>query len=250
MLIMLSKSENAKLLDNLKAIIRTEVFITKDRERIVSQNAAESNWLFDFRRVLLKPDVLKAISDVFLEKFGKEFPLQIGGIEVAAIPLITGLVMGLDERGKKVNGFFIRKSRKKDGLMRMIEGMVMEEKIILVDDIINTGKSFIRQVEVIESLGKKVDTVFAILRFRDLDYYKYFHERGIKVVSLFTLDDFSDILQVNNLVSKEEKPVPTPFKAEWYFKSEGADFFHVIPKSAPVLDETKIYFGADNGNFW
>src|SRR3989344_7289962 len=203
MLIMLSKSENAKLLDNLKAIIRTEVFITKDRERIASKKGGESNWLFDFRRVLLKPDVLKAISDVFLEKFGKEFPLQIGGIEGAAITLITGLVMGLDERGKKVNGFFIRKSRKKDGLLKMIEGNVTDERIILVDDIINSGKSFIRQVEVIESLGKKVDTVFAILRFRDLEYYKYFHDKGIRVESLFTLDDFFDSLKIKNLVSKK-----------------------------------------------
>jgi len=237
-------------LGKIREVIERQVFVTKDKERIVSQNAAESNWLFDFRRVLLKPDVLKAISDVFLEKFGKEFPLQIGGIEVAAIPLITGLVMGLDERGKKVNGFFIRKSRKKDGLMRMIEGMVMEEKIILVDDIINTGKSFIRQVEVIESLGKKVDTVFAILRFRDLDYYKYFHDKGIDVESLFSLDDFSDSLKVKNLVEKKEKPVPMPFKAEWCFKSEKPNYYYVVPKSAPVLDETKIYFGADNGNFW
>src|SRR3989344_5625169 len=208
MLIMLSKSENAKLLDNLKAIIRTEVFITKDRERIASKKGGESNWLFDFRRVLLKPDVLKAISDVFLEKFGKEFPLQIGGIEVAAIPLITGVVMGLDRRGIQVNGFFIRKS------------------------------------------GKKVDAVFAILRFRDIDYYKYFHEKGIKVESLFSLDDFSDSLKVKNLVDKKEKPVPMPFKTEWCFKSEKPNYYYVVPKSAPIIDETKLYFGADNGNFW
>jgi len=247
---MLSKSENAKLLDNLKAIIRTEVFITKDRERIASKKGGESNWLFDFRRVLLKPDVLKAISDVFLEKFGKEFPLQIGGIEVAAIPLITGVVMGLDRRGIQVNGFFIRKSRKKVGLLRMIEGNVTSDRIILVDDIINTGKSFFRQVEVIESLGKKVDAVFAILRFRDIDYYKYFHEKGIKVESLFSLDDFSDSLKVKNLVDKKEKPVPMPFKTEWCFKSEKPNYYYVVPKSAPIIDETKLYFGADNGNFW
>ena len=237
-------------LGKIREVIERQVFVTKDKERIVSQNAAESNWLFDFRRVLLKPDVLKAISDVFLEKFGKEFPLQIGGIEVAAIPLITGLVMGLDERGKKVNGFFIRKSRKKDGLLKMIEGNVTDERIILVDDIINSGKSFIRQVEVIESLGKKVDTVFVILRFRDLDYYKYFHDKGINVESLFSLDDFSNSLKVKNRIDKKEEPVPMPFKAERCFKSERPDYFYVVPKSAPMIDDTNVYFGADNGNFW
>ena len=234
----------------LKKIISEEVFVTKGKENILSPGGDEIKWLFDFRRALLKPDVLDAISDVFLERFSGKFPLQIGGIEVAAIPLITGLVMGLNERDRKINGFFIRKSRKKDGLMRMIEGMVTAEKIILVDDIINTGKSFIRQVEVLEGIGKKVDTVFAVLRFRDSEYYKYFHDKGIRVESLFTLDDFADSLKVKNLVDKKEGPVPMPFKAEWCFKSENPNYFYVVPKSAPAIDETRLYFGSDSGNFW
>ena len=234
----------------LKKIISEEVFVTKGKENILSPGGDEIKWLFDFRRALLKPDVLDAISDVFLERFSGKFPLQIGGIEVAAIPLITGLVMGLNERDRKINGFFIRKSRKKDGLMRMIEGMVTAEKIILVDDIINTGKSFIRQVEVLEGIGKKVDTVFAVLRFRDSEYYKYFHDKGIRVESLFTLDDFADSLKVKNLVDKKEGPVPMPFKAEWCFKSENPNYFYVVPKSGPAIDETRLYFGSDSGNFW
>ncbi len=234
----------------LKKIISSEVFITKDKEKMVSRKGVGTQWLFDFRRVLLKPDVLKVVSDIFLGRFGRKLPLQIGGIEVAAIPLIAGLVVALHERGKTVNGFFIRKSRKKDGLMRMIEGTITEEKIILVDDILNTGKSFIRQVEVLEGLGKKVDTVFAILRFRGLDYYKYFHDKGIKVESLFSLDDFTDSLKTKNLVDKNDKPASTPFLAEWLFKSEDPNYYYVVPKSAPVIDETHLYFGADNGNFW
>jgi outer membrane protein assembly factor BamB/adenine/guanine phosphoribosyltransferase-like PRPP-binding protein len=234
----------------LKKLISNEVFVTKDMEKIVSLDGTETEWLFDFRRILLKPDVLDAVSDVFLERFEHKFPLQIGGIEVAAIPLITGLVMGLHERGKTVNGFFIRKSRKKTGLLRMVEGAITEEKIILVDDILNTGKSFIRQIEVLEGLGKKVDTVFVILRFRDLDYYKYFHDKGINVESLFSLDDFSDSLKVKNLVDKKETPVSMPFHAEWLFKSENPNYYYVVPKSAPEIDGTRIYFGADNGNFW
>lgn len=234
----------------LKEVIAKEVFITSDAEEIVSPSGDKSNWLFDFRRVLLKSDVLDDLGEIFWDKFRNTLPFQVGGIEVAAIPIITALVLKLKEKGKSTNGFFIRKSRKKDGLMRMIEGRVADEKIILVDDIMNTGKSLIRQVEVMESLGKKVDTVFIILRFRDLDYYKYFHEKGIKVESLFTLDDFPDSLKVKNLAERKSAPVPTPFRAEWCFKSENPNYYYVVPKSAPVLDDTKVYFGSDSGNFW
>lgn len=240
------ESQRLKLME----VIQKEVFITKDKERIAHPNGIESNWLFDFRRVLLQAKTLGLISELFWEKFEKEPSFQIGGIEVAAIPLITGLVVNLSEPGREINGFFIRKSRKKDGLLRMIEGKIGEEKIILVDDIINTGKSFIRQVEVIESFGKKIDIVFAILRFRDMEYYKYFHDKGIKIISLFTLDDFLESLDVKNTVDKTEEPVPMPFKVEWYWKAEKPDHYKVMSKSAPIVDESRVYLGTDNGSFW
>ena len=236
----------------LKDVIAREVFIPKGREHFVSPRGMESSWLFDFRRILMNPRVLRALSVSFLKEFKNVLPFQIGGIEAAAIPLITGLAMAMSEKGHEVNAFFIRKSRKKDGLLKMVEGTINTEKIILVDDLINTGKSFIRQVEVAEALGKKVHAVFTILRFRDEKYYSYFHDRGIRVVSLFTLDDFKDSLGTSLFKYKNEGELAVPmlFNIEWYFKSDGADFFHVIPKSRPVLDEERLYFGSDTGMLW
>ena len=234
----------------LKQIISQKVFIPRGKEYFVSPGGNRPNWIFDFRKILLMPEVLRAVTDLFLKEFPDTSGLQIGGLEVAAIPLVTGMTMGLSERGRGVNGFFIRKSRKKNGLLRMVEGEITTDKVILVDDILNTGNSFIRQVEVIESLGKKVDTVFAVLRFRNLEYYKYFQNRGIRIVSLFTLDDFTEALGVANMIKEDETPVPTPFTVEWCFRSENPNYFYVIPKSAPVLDDKKVYFGSDNGTFW
>lgn len=234
----------------LKEVIEKEVFLTKKEEKSVDQNGIETDWIFDFRKVLLSAEVLNTVSELFWEKFKNEHPFQVGGIEVASIPLVTAFVLKTREKGRNSNGFFIRKSRKKSGLLRMIEGEISNDKIILVDDIINSGKSFIRQIEVIESLGKKVSAVFVILRFRDLSYYAYLNERGIKIISLFTLEDFRSSLGVSNLVDKDELPVPTPFDVDWYFKSEKPNYFIVSAKSAPVIDKEKIYFGGDNGVFW
>lgn len=239
-------------LHELKKLIETEVFVTKNTETIVHPDGREDAWLFDFRRVLFKAGVLEDLGEFFWSSFAQEPPFQIGGVEVAAIPLITALVLTAKAHGAREapNGFFIRKSRKREGLMRMIEGALTDDPIILVDDILNSGKSFIRQVEVIEALGKKVHAVFAILRFRDLAYYRSFTERGIRIVSLFTLDDFKDSLDVANLVDKAERPVPMPFTVDWCFKSENPNYHYVVPKSAPALDEHCLYFGSDSGNVW
>lgn len=231
-------------------IIKDQVFIPRTKEKIVNPDGSEGLWIFDFRRVLLKPEILNAVCEVFWERFSSAAPFQVGGIEVAAIPLIAGLVMKSQERGTPVNGFFIRKSRKREGLMRMIEGEVTEEKIILVDDILNSGKSFIRQIEVIESLGKKVDTVFVLLRYRDLAQYSYFHDRGINIVSLFSLDDFSEDIPVTLLKEKQKKAVRQPFRSVWRFVPGSPNHHYVVPKSAPVLDAEKVYFGSDDGTFW
>src|SRR3989344_6471814 len=198
-------------LRTLKDVIKRDVFITKDEEIIAEKSGAESAWLFDFRRVLLRAEILDLIGELFWKKCKNEYPFQVGGIEVAAIPLITGFILKLKEKGKSGNGFFIRKSRKKGGLLKMIEGTVTDEKIILVDDLLNTGSSLIRQVEVLEALGKKVDMGFVILRFRDMSYYTYLHEKGIKIVSLFELNDFTGSLVVKNLTVKKDEPVSMPF---------------------------------------
>lgn len=244
---------STKELNLIREKIIKEVFVTSKDFRIIDGSGLnESSWLMDFRRVLLMPEILDSLSEVFLssaeDKVGTSF--QVGGIEVASIPIISGIVMKSFQRGKAVNGFFIRKSRKKTGLLNMIEGQIEDKTIVLVDDILNSGSSFLRQIEVIESLGKKVDVIMCILRFRDSSYYSEIEKRGIKIVSLFSLDDFSEFIPVKNLVPVEEKPVPHPFKVKWVFKSGGAHYEHVVPKSAPVLSDGIIYFGSDSGKFW
>jgi outer membrane protein assembly factor BamB/orotate phosphoribosyltransferase len=234
----------------LKQLIVGDVFLTRGKgNTICAKNGLVSEWIFDFRRVLLKPKALRLISDIFADDMKKGAPFQVGGEEVAAIPLLTGLGLLLEEE-VATNIFFIRKSRKKDGLMRMVEGEITDDKIILVDDIINTGQSFMRQVEILEQLGKKVEAVWTILRFRDIDYYSYFRERGIKIYSVLDLNDLSDSIDVKNAVSRSEPPVPRPFEVLWRFASDNPNFYYVVPKSAPAIDDSKVYFGSDSGNFW
>lgn len=239
-----------KQLEKLKEIIEQKVFITNKEAVIMPASGGVAKWLFDFRRVLLNGDALDSIADLFLDKLSDFPPYQIGGLEVAAIPLVAATVLKGKARQQSLNGFFVRKSRKKTDLMQQIEGVLTDEPVVLVDDLLNHGYSFMRQIELLESLGKKVIAVCTILRFRELSYYQYFHDRNIKIISIFTLDDFANSLKVAMLVNKEERPTPLPFRVLWQTQIAKANYFYVVPKSAPVIDEKKVYFGSDNGNFW
>ncbi len=237
-----------KTLPNLKKIIENQVFISKDVAKIIDENNRKVDWVFDFRKILFNAEILNQISDLFLEKL-KDLPkFQIGGLETASIPIITSLV--LKSKEKDISGFYIRKSREKTDLQNMIEGNLTNDPVVLVDDLMNRGLGFVRQIEILESLGKKVVAVCAVLRFRDISYYKYLNDKGIKIFSLFTLDDFKDSLDISNLIEKDKEKINFPFEIKWQVKIPNPTYLYVVPKSAPAIDENKIFFGSDNGTFW
>jgi outer membrane protein assembly factor BamB/orotate phosphoribosyltransferase len=199
----------------------------------------------------MRPDVIEAFAHIFWEKYRTATPLQIGAMETAGIPVMSALVATAANFDQLARGFFIRKSRKKDGLTKMIEGEFLPSvPVILVDDVMNTGKSLARQVEVIEFLGGKVIGVWAFVRFRDKAYYSYFADRGIEVDSLFTLDDFSETLGIHNLSEKENTMPRQMARPIWRFASKDPNLHHVVPKSNPAIDANTVYFGSDNGTLW
>lgn len=236
-------------MERLRQKIAKEAFVTGSEYKEATNGLATSGWIFDIKKILFDAETLDAVSSLLLERASQDGHFQVGGIESASIPLVSSIMMKSVEHGTPVNGFFIRKSRNKNGLAKIVEGTLGNERIVLVDDLMNRGRSFIKQIEVLESMGKKVDTIISVLRFRDVEYYKYFRERGIKIQSLFTLDDLRDLINVGE-IDAERHPVPMPFTPDWHFKSENPNYFYVVPKSAPAIDHERIYFGSDSGYFW
>lgn len=229
--------------------IETEAFVRSEERDIVQKgDIKQDGWIFDIRKTSMKRVFLNAVGTLFWDTF-KERHVQIGGLETAAISLASACIMSSPRAYQ--TGFFIRKSRKKDGLMQMIEGSLQHgTDIVLVDDIVNSGKSLIRQVEILEGLGFRVAAVWTIMRFRDLDFYEYFKKRGIEMYSLFTLDDFESALGVRNLDTKNETPTVQPYHMLWKFASPTPSYHHAVPKSDIALDSERAYMGSDIGAMW
>ena len=239
--------------ERLHDALSKRAFMTNREQTMVSPQGNPSKWFLDFRSIILDGPLLKDIATLYWDQLKPLRPFQVGGLETAAIALVAGLVLTAKADGVGLNGFYVRKSRKKDGLQRMVEGTLTEEKIILVDDGLNSGKSFIRQIELLHLLGKKVHAVCVMVRFRDLSFYRYFTEKGIKVISLFTLDDFPEtggVAEYGRANAARVPPAYIPFGTQWKFESSNPSYFHILPKSAPVIDDERVYFGADNGTLW
>src|SRR3989344_869796 len=219
----------------LHTALSKRAFMTNEAHRMVSPQGKPSKWFLDFRSIILDGPTLKDIASLYWDQLKPMLPFQVGGLETAAIALVAGVVLAAKADGVDLNGFYVRKSRKKDGLQRMVEGRLGDEKIVLIDDGLNSGKSFIRQIELLHLLGKKVHALCVMVRFREPSLYRYFEGSGIRIISLFTLDDFpktGGVAEYTKTVAQYAPPLAEiPFNVKWKFESSDPSYFHILPKS-------------------
>lgn len=235
--------KNEKIL-KLKKIIQEEAIFKTDGERgAVSLSGDPQKWIFNFRHICLMPNFLNLVAEIFWDIFEKDYPFQLGGQELTGVPLVASIVLHGNRIGKPVNGFIIRKSFKNPERFKTIEGKVTDEKIILVDDAVNTGKSILHAKKVIEEMGKSVYKSFFISHCGSGLALDAFKKNQVKFNYLFDLLDF-------NLKIPDKEKVKLDFKEIWHFASPKPNYYHIVPKSAPAIDEENIYFGSDNCTFW
>ncbi|MFZ1627062.1 MAG: PQQ-binding-like beta-propeller repeat protein [Candidatus Moraniibacteriota bacterium] len=237
----------------LHQIIAEKVYKEKEIRSISEAGGKPVSWIFDFKSQSLRKDFIREYAAYFWRSFDNQFPgtIQIGGMETGAIPLVTGVSV-LAPENRRVNVFYIRKSRKKSDLANLLEGELTDDPIVLVDDILNQGRTMRKQIAIIKELGKQVSAIFVCIRYRDLSHYQDLIDHGIAIVSIFELNDFQDVFPVRNIVDT----VPDPkelnrYQIEYRVKlTDKPNLYLVVPKSAPLLADEYLYMGADDGNFF
>lgn len=159
-------------------------------------------WQFYLRKALLHSVSLQVIGEDFWAKNQEQFiqtPFQLAGVESAAVPIITAIVMAGAQRGLLVNAFTIRKNRKEYGLRNMIEGAPNALPVCFIDDLTSPQHSaFWHGLNAISSAG---------LRLRPLGYVVVLKKKrgesriiatsqgDITIQSLFDLSDFALTLE-------------------------------------------------------
>lgn len=214
-------------------------------------NGVVSAWVMDFKSVSVDKEFLNTFAELFTSIY-KDRVVQVCGMESGALPLITALSL---KSSTVANSFYIRKARKKHDLSNIYEGSIDKNlPIVLVDDILNRGSTFLKQITILEDEGFKVSEVFVVLKFRDDVYYREIVDRGIKINYIYELNDFKQTLSLQNLedIKKESKVPYDSYERDWAVKlsEHSTNMYVVIPKSGLVDDEDCLYTGADDGTFY
>ena len=228
----------------LSAAIRQLAILRGEDQRLISPRGNPNRWMIDMRRVFMDAKPLDAAAELFWQQYGGPLPFQAGGVESAAIPLLSAILMKSLARGTPINGFIIRKERKTYGAGSSIEGTLNDAPIVVIDDVLNSGSSLEKARVVLEQENRTMAMAYVLVDYESPEGRLWRERRGIPVVAPFRLAEFG-------LSIERQQPRPMAvFRNRWHFAAPDPNFFHRVPKSFPATDGRRVYFGSDGGIFW
>ena len=128
----------------------------------VLSSGKRSSYYFDGRLLTLHPQGLYLITKEFLKEMRKEDAQSVGGPIIGAAPIVSGICLLSHLEGKPVYGFLVRKEPKSHGTRKLIEGHI-KGRVAIVDDVITTGGSILRAIDICEEAGGEVVLVMTVL---------------------------------------------------------------------------------------
>lgn len=91
-------------------------------------------------------------------------PRRVGGLTMGADPVSYAIAAASAERDPVIDAFSVRKEAKQHGTGRQIEGnFAAGDEVVIIEDVITSGGSALRAVEVVRAAGATVLGVFAVV---------------------------------------------------------------------------------------
>lgn len=132
--------------------------------KVTLSSGQEADFYIDLRRITLDGEAAPLAGRVMLDLTdGLDFD-AVGGLTLGADPVASAMVHAAAARGRKLDGFVVRKAGKAHGLQRRIEGPdIAGRRVLIVEDTSTTGNSPLTAVEAVREAGAEVVAVATIV---------------------------------------------------------------------------------------
>ena len=166
-------------------LIRTVAY--KEGEFVLA-SGKKSNFYIDCRKVILHPDnyiLFRPITVAFNPKYKQNF---VAGVELGGALMVPSIAQITD-----LYGLVVRKEVKGHGFGQQIAGDVeritsQRRNVILLEDVITTGGSALRAMQVLEDAGAAISQVITIVD-RQEGGREAIESAGYELHSLVTKED-------------------------------------------------------------
>jgi orotate phosphoribosyltransferase len=157
----------------------------------------------DNRKALSFPYVRDFIKSEMCNVVFEQFPEADVLAGVATAGIAWG-VMAADQL--KLPYIYVRPKPKGHGLGNQIEGFYEKgQKVVVIEDLISTGKSSLEVVEVLRSAGVEVVGMVSIFTYGFDVADKAFSEAGVRYISLTNYNSLIELAEENGTVSPEQQ---------------------------------------------
>ncbi|HQP34112.1 MAG TPA: orotate phosphoribosyltransferase [Polyangiaceae bacterium] len=174
----------------LLELLRTLSF---ERKRVILASGRESDFFIDCKQTALTAEGHALLGRLMYEALDQLGQVDaVAGVELGGCPLASAVSLTSYVRGTPMPALYVRKAQKDHGSRRMIEGdrsMRPGMRVAILEDVVTTGGSTLRCVEVLRSAGLQVAGVVAIVD-RLEGGRDAIEAAGLKLISLVTRTDF------------------------------------------------------------
>ena len=152
-----------------------------------------SPYYIDLRLVPSFPDAFKFITDVYAEMIRSEIGLdafdRVAAVPTSGIPFAAVVALGLDKPF-----LYVRKEAKLHGRERRVEGLLAPgDRVILLDDLITTGKTLSEAAKAIRAEGGVVEHAFVLID-REEGGRETLAQAGVQLHALMTVREMAKTL--------------------------------------------------------
>ena len=138
-----------------KAIVHGKVTLSSGRE---------ADYYVDLRRITLDGAAAPLVGEVMLDLCDDLDVDAVGGLTLGADPVAAAMLHAAAGRGRRLDAFVVRKSEKRHGMQRRIEGPdVTGRRVLAVEDTSTTGQSVLAAVDALREAGANVVAVAVIV---------------------------------------------------------------------------------------
>ncbi len=165
----------------------------------VQASGATFPYYIDLRTIISHPQVFEQVLSAYAEILSSLSFDRIAGIPYGSLPTATGL-------GLRLNSplVFPRKEVKAHGTRRLVEGKFCEgETVVVIDDILITGRSVTEGAEKLESVGLKVQDIVVLIDHEE-GVRERLDNKGYRSHAVLTISEIAQTLSEAGRLNSEQ----------------------------------------------
>ncbi|MEZ2237700.1 orotate phosphoribosyltransferase [Microcoleus sp.] len=158
----------------------------------VLSSGQKSSYYINCKPVTLHPEGALATGRLLLSMLAADVD-AVAGLTLGADPIVTAVSVVSALGDRPIPALIVRKEAKGHGTMAYIEGPTLSEgaNVVVLEDVVTTGKSAMQAVERLRGAGYKVDRILSLID-REQGGAEFYRSVGLDFEAVFTIKDIQE----------------------------------------------------------